>query len=156
MALFRCDSCHAVYTDHYPTDDTCIKCDKGHIRVTTIQGEENMTAIKPTIKLFTTQEDDNNSIHINSLILVHHDNHYQFHGGSNDTIHVFGESIALYVLAINKSNGTIGLNAFMQPEPDPINSVYLHTPRDIKETLGAKWEQLSPKTITMKLINYLM
>jgi len=156
MALFRCATCLTVYEDHYPPDDICIKCNKGLIRVTTIQGENTMTAIKPTIKLFTSQEDDSNGIRINSLILVHKDNHYQFHGGSNDTIHVFTESIALYVLTVNESNGTMALHSFMQPEPDPINSVYLHTPRDIKETLGAKWEQLSPKTITMKLIDYLM
>jgi len=115
-----------------------------------------MTAIKPTIKLFTSLDDDNTGIHINSLILIHKDNHYQFHGGSNDTIHVFTESIALYVLTINESNGTVGLQAFMSPEPDPINSVYLHTPKDIKETLGDKWELLSAKTITLKLINYLI
>ena len=115
-----------------------------------------MTTIKPTIKLFTTQEDDNAGIHINSLILEHQGNNYQLHGATNDTIHVFAQSIALYVLTINKALGTMALNAFMSPEPDPINSVYLHTPRDIKETLGAKREQLSPKTITMKLIDYLM
>ena len=156
MALFRCDSCHAVYTDHYPTDDICIKCNKGHIRIITPQGGNTMTAIKPTIKLFTSQEDDTNGIHINSLIMEHNGNNYQFHGGTSDTIHVFTESIALYVLTINESNGTMGLNAFMSPEPDPINSVYLHTPQDVKETLGDKWEQLSPKAITLKLVNYLM
>jgi hypothetical protein len=115
-----------------------------------------MTAIKPTIKLFTSQDDDSTGIHINSLILVHQGNHYQFPGGSNDTIHVFAQSIALYVLTINESNGTMALNAFMSPEPDPINSVYLHTPLETKETLGAKWEYLTPKAITMKLIDYLM
>jgi len=115
-----------------------------------------MTAIKPTIKLFTSVEDGSNGIHINSLILEHNGNNYQFHGGTNDTIHGFSESMALYVLSINESNGTMGLNAFMQPEPDPINSVYLHTLKDIKETLGDKWEQLSPKAITLKLVNYLM
>jgi hypothetical protein len=113
-----------------------------------------MTAIKPTIKLFTSSNDT--GIHINSLILVHNGNNYQFNGGSNDTIHVFAQSIALYVLTINKALGTMALNAFMSPEPDPINSVYLHTPKDIKETLGAKWEHLTPKAITMKLINRLM
>ena len=113
-----------------------------------------MTAIKPTIKLFTSSNDT--SIRINSLILVHNGNNYQFHGGTNDTIHVFAESIALYVLTMNESNGTMALNAFMSPEPDPINSVYLHTPKDIKERLGAKWEHLTPKAITMKLIDYLM
>ncbi|GFO59217.1 hypothetical protein GMST_15420 [Geomonas silvestris] len=114
-----------------------------------------MTAITPTIKLFTSHK-DTTSIHINNLILEHNGNNYQFHGGTNDTIHVFTESIALYVLTINRCNGTMGLNAFMSPEPDPINSVHLYTPQDIKETLGAKWEGLSPKAITMKLIDYLM
>lgn len=117
-----------------------------------------MTAIKPTIKLFTSHKDDSTGIHINSLILEHNGNNYQFHGGSNDTIHVFTQSIALYVLTINRANGTMGLNAFMAPEPDPINSIYLHTPKDIKETLGAKWEweHLSPKALTMNLIDCLM
>jgi hypothetical protein len=115
-----------------------------------------MTAIKPTIKLFTSQEDDDNGIHINSLTLEHNGNNYQFHGGTNDTIHVFSQSIALYVLTINKSSGKMGLNAFMSPEPDPINGIYLHNPQDIKEILGAKWEHLTPKAIIIKLINYLM
>ena len=113
-----------------------------------------MTAIKPTIKLFTSSNDT--SIHINSLILEHNGNNYHLSGGTNDTIHVFAQSIALYVLTINKSIGTMALNTFMQPEPDPINSVYLHTSQDIKDTLGARWEHLTPKTITIKLINYLM
>lgn len=115
-----------------------------------------MTAIKPSIKLFTSQKDGSTSIHINSLILEHNGNNYQFHGGTNDTIHVFAQSIALYVLTINEALGTMGLNAFMAPEPDPINGIYLHNPQDVKEIFGAKWEQLSPKAITMKLINYLM
>ena len=113
-----------------------------------------MTAITPTIKLFTSNK--NTGIQINSLIMAHNGNHYHFHGATNDTIHVFQQSIALYVLTTNKGNGTMGLNAFMVPESDPINTIHLHTPQDIKETLGAKWEQLSPKAITMKLINYLM
>jgi hypothetical protein len=120
------------------------------------QGGKTMTAIKPTIKLFTSQEDDTNGIHINSLILEHNGNNYQFPGGSNDTIHVFTESVALYVLTVNESTGAMGLNAFMSPEPDVINGIYLHNPQDIKETLGDKWELLSARTIAMKLINYLM
>lgn len=35
MALFRCRSCHAIYTDYYPIDDTCRKCKRGLIRVIT-------------------------------------------------------------------------------------------------------------------------
>jgi hypothetical protein len=114
-----------------------------------------MTAITPTIKLFTSRK-GNAGINVNSLIMEHNGNHYHFHGATNDTIHVFTQSIALYVLSINKASGTMALNAFMVPESDPINGVYLHTPKDIAETVGTKWEALSPKAITEKLINYLM
>lgn len=113
-----------------------------------------MTAITPSIKLFTSQ--DNDSITINNLILEHKGNHYQFHGGTNDTIHVFAESIALYVLTINHSNGTMGLSAFMSPQSDPINGIYLHTPGQIKERLGGNWERIPAKAIVERLIDYLM
>lgn len=112
-----------------------------------------MKPIIPSIKLFTSKNDT--GIHINSLILEHNCNHYQLQGGTKDTIHVFTESIALYVLSINSGSGTMSLNAFMSSEPDPINSMYLHTPQEIINVLGIKWEQLSAKAITMKLINYL-
>ena len=112
-----------------------------------------MTAIKPTIKLFTSKDD--NGIHINSLILEHNGNNYHLQGGTGDTIYVFTESIGIYVLTINKGLGSIGLNAYMSSELDPINSMYLHTPQEIIDILGAKWELLSAKTISMKLINYL-
>ena len=154
MTLFRCDSCHAVYEDHYPVDDTCTKCNKGLVRIIPYQGDHAMTAITPTIKLFTSNKDS--GIQINNLILEYNGNHYHFHGATNDTIHVFTQSIALYVLTINKGNGTMALNAFMGPESDPINGVYFHTPKDIKDVLGAKWEALSAKVITIKLINYLI
>jgi len=113
-----------------------------------------MTAIKPTIKLFTSDK-DNAGIQINSLILEHQGNNYHLQGGTKDTIHVFTQSIALYVLTINKRNGYIGLNSFMAPEPDPINSIFLHNYEDITETLGKKWEQMKPETIVQKLIDYI-
>lgn len=115
-----------------------------------------MTAITPELKLFISQEENSNGIHINSLILKHKGNHYHLLGGTNDTIHLFTESIALYVLSINEALGTMALNAFMAPEPDPINTIYLHTPKDIKETLGSGWESMSPEAIAMKLIDYLI
>lgn len=113
-----------------------------------------MTAITPTIKLFTSQDQD--SFTIKNLILEHRGNHYDFHGGTNDTIHVFSESIALYVLTMNRSNGTMGLSSFMSPQSDPINGIYLHTPGQIKERLGDNWERMSAKDIVERLINYLM
>jgi hypothetical protein len=154
MALFRCGSCHAVYEDYYPPDDICPKCNKASIRIITSQGGITMTAIKPTIKLHTRAED--NGIHINSLIMKHNGNSYHIYGGTRDTIHVFTQSIALYVLTISKVNGTIMLNAYMSPEPFPINTFSLHTVQGIIDIFGVKWEQLSPIAITTKLINYLM
>ncbi len=115
-----------------------------------------MIPIKPTIKLFTTPEDNGAGIQVNSLIINHYGNNYHLPGGTGDTIHVFIQSIALYVLSINKINGTMGLNAFMASEPDPINGIYMHTRQEIKEALGLNWERLSPKAIIMKLINYLI
>lgn len=114
-----------------------------------------MVAITPTQRLWTTQEDSQGTS-INSLILEHNGNNYQFHGGTRDTIHAFTESIAIYVLTINKALGTMGLNAFMAPEPDPINMYYMHTPQEIIDRLGTKWERLSPKAIVERLINYLI
>lgn len=113
-----------------------------------------MTAIIPTIKLFTIKNDNNTGIQINSLILEYNHDNYHLQGGTNDTIHVFTESIALYVLSIN-STGTMGLNAYMTPEPDPINSVYLHNNKEIREYLGNKWQSMRPISIVQKLINYL-
>ena len=111
-----------------------------------------MIAIKPTIKLFTSQDDNNIGIHINSLIIEHDNNNYHLQGGTNDTIHVFTQNIVLYVLTINRSNGTIGLNAFMVPEPDPINSIFLHNNQEIFDYLGNKWESMKPVSIVKQLI----
>jgi hypothetical protein len=38
---------------------------------------------------------------------------------------------------------------------DPINSVYLHNTKEIREYLGSKWEGMKPASIVQKLINYL-
>lgn len=114
-----------------------------------------MNAITPAIKLFTSKDNTNTGIQINCLVLEHNHDNYHLQGGTRDTIHVFSESIALYVLSINRSTGTMGLNAYMVPESDPINSVYLHNNQEIREYLGNKWESMEPVSIVQKLINYL-
>jgi hypothetical protein len=113
-----------------------------------------MTAIKPTIKLFTSDK-DNAGIQINSLILEHNGNNYHLQGGTKDTIHVFLQGLGIYVLTINKRLGYMALNSFMVPEPDPINSMFMHNYEDITRTLGKKWVQMKPDTIVQKLIDYL-
>lgn len=115
-----------------------------------------MTAITPELKLFTGQDADSSSIHIDSLILVYRGNHYHLQGTTGDTINVFTQSIAIYVLTINKGYGRMALNAYMVPQSDAINGVYMHTPQQIVDHLGPDWEQLPPLDITMKLIDYLI
>lgn len=68
-----------------------------------------MTPITPPIKLFTTQDDS--GIRIDSLILDINGNYYNLPGSTGDTLHVFTESICLYVLAVNVANCCILLAA---------------------------------------------
>jgi len=114
-----------------------------------------MQAITPTLQLHTREENDNGT-YISSLIMKYNGNNYHLHAGTKDTVYVFSESIALYVLTINRESGTMGLSAFMSPEPFSINSFYMHTIKEIIDVLGPKWEQLPALDITLKLINYLM
>jgi hypothetical protein len=113
-----------------------------------------MTAITPELKLHTNQEQD--GIHINSLIMRHKGNNYHLYAGTKDTIYIFSQPIALYVLTVNREHGKIGLNAYLSPEPFPLNSFYLNSPKHIVSILGPDWEQLPAIDITMKLIDYLM
>lgn len=114
-----------------------------------------MTAITPELKLFTDQDADSSSIHIESLIFVYKGNDYHLHGGSGDTIHVFTQGIAIYVLTINKGLGHMALSAYMVPQPDALNGVYMHTPQEIVDHLGPSWEQLPPLAIVEQLMDYL-
>ena len=109
-----------------------------------------MTPITPELKLHTQQDKD--GIHINSLIMRHKGNNYHLYAGTKDTIYIFAESIALYVLTVSRECGTIGLNAYMSPEPFPLNTFYLHTVKQIVSILGPKWELLPALEIIQKLM----
>jgi len=113
-----------------------------------------MTAITPELKLHVHQDQD--GIHISSLIMKYKGNNYHLYAGAKDTIYIFSESIALYALTINKEHGTIGLNAYMSPEPFPINSFYVHSTKEITALLGCDWEEQAALHITETLINYLI
>jgi hypothetical protein len=116
-----------------------------------------MNQITPVIRLLTHQESLETGLQIKTLILEHNCNCYHLSGATGDTIYTFTQGVlCIYVLTINKPLGYIGLNVFMQPQPDPINSIFLQSERDIRETLGNKWEKLSPMAITRRLINYLI
>lgn len=113
-----------------------------------------MTPITPELKLHTHQDQD--GIHINSLIMKHRGNNYHLYAGTKDTIYIFSQPIALYVLTINREHGKIGLNAYMSPEPFPLNSFYMHSTKDIKDLFGPNWEKLEATVIVLKLIDFLM
>jgi hypothetical protein len=59
-------------------------------------------------------------------------------------------------LLMTPNKGYMALNVYMTPEPDPINSIFLHSPHEIKETLGHKWESLSPIKIVSRLRDLLI
>jgi len=115
-----------------------------------------MNQITPHIRLLTYQEAQETGVQIRTLVLEHNGNCYHLSGGTRDTIYAYTQGVCIYVLTINKVIGYIGFNAYMTPEPDPINSIFLQSNRDIRDTLGIKWESLSPKTIVDRLITYLI
>lgn len=114
-----------------------------------------MIQISPTISVFTYQGAIDSGLQIASLVFNHNCHRYHFQGRTTDTIYIFTESIGIYVLTINKAAGYIGLNSYMQPEPDAINCIVLHNCQEIKETLGVKWEGMRPIAIVQKLISCL-
>ena len=115
-----------------------------------------MIQISPTIRLFTYRETNESGLQIKSLVFSHNCNNYHLQGKTTDTIFIFTEGLGIYVLTINKADGYVGLNCYMAPESDPINSVFLHTPLQIKEVLGQKWESSAPAAIVRRLRDYLV
>lgn len=110
-----------------------------------------MTSITPTIKFFTSQSAQDTGTQIDALILEHNGNNFNLQGGIRDKIHVFVQGVCLYVLTVNTAVGYVGLSTYMAPEPDAISTIFLHSPGEIRETLGAKWERLPPESIIRRL-----
>ena len=115
-----------------------------------------MSPIIPTIKSMTFNEADSAGLYSKGLILEHQGKTFNLNAGLRDTIHIFTESIFLYVLTINRPLGYIGLDAYYPSEEDPINTIFLHSDYQFTETLGSKWEQMSPRTMALRLTQYLM
>ena len=109
--------------------------------------------LTPSIKLHTCYQ--HQGTYLNALILNHNGNNYHLQGCIRDTIYIFTESIGIYVLTINKSFGHIGLYSYMSPEPDPINSLFLHNHQELTEYLGSKWMSMKAETIVKRLMEYL-
>ncbi|GFE57404.1 hypothetical protein [Geobacter sp. AOG1] len=115
-----------------------------------------MTVIKPAIRRMTFDEAQQKGLFSQGLVLEHQGKSYLLHAGFRDKVHVFTKSICLYVLTINRTLGYIGLDAYMSSEPDPINTIFLHSEYQITDVLGRKWEHMTPRTIASRLIDYLI
>ena len=120
------------------------------------KGAKTMTAIKPVIRRMTFDEAYQLGLHARGLILEHQGRSYYLNAGLSDKVYVFTRSICIFVLTVNRLLGYIGLDAYMPNEPDPINTVFLHSDDQITEGLGRRWEQLLPSTIAERLVEYLM
>ncbi|GFO57322.1 hypothetical protein GMSM_43290 [Geomonas sp. Red276] len=51
MSYFRCRSCHVVYEDYNPPDDTCLMCHSGTIRLVREANHQ------PTAYFYSREED---------------------------------------------------------------------------------------------------
>jgi hypothetical protein len=112
-----------------------------------------MTPIIPSIRLFTNQQDS--EIKLSAVILEYQDTCYHLQTQTGDTIHVFSQSICIYVLITNKELDRINLYAYMKPEADPITSICLDSVKEIQAVLGTKWERLSIRAIVVRLLELL-
>jgi hypothetical protein len=115
-----------------------------------------MTTIRPTIRRMTFEETNQAGLHSRGLILEYQGKSYRLNAGTSDTVHTFQKSIVLYVLTSNRSLGYVGFDAYMPGEQDPINTIFFHTEQDMAGALGARWKQLSPRTMAVRLANYLI
>jgi len=115
-----------------------------------------MKEIETTIRRMTFDEAYQLGLHARGLILDHQGRKYHLNAGLSDKVYVFTKSICIFVLTVNRLLGYIGLDAYMPSEPDPINTVFLHSGDQITECLGRRWEQLSHRTIAERLVEYLI
>ncbi len=115
-----------------------------------------MTPIAPTIRMMTWEEANQLRLYSRGLILEYQGKCYILNAGTSDKVHVFTLGISLYVLTINDSLEYIGLDAYMPPEQEAINTIFLHSEQQIVDVLGRRWKQMSPVTMAYRLISYLI
>src|SRR5574341_1806005 len=114
-----------------------------------------MIPITPSIRRMTFEEVNKLKLQNPGLILEYEGVTYHLNADTLDKVHVFTRSICIFVLIINRSLGYIGLDGYAPNEPDPLNSIFLHSDYQFSEYLGPKWDQLSPQTIATRLVDYL-
>lgn len=115
-----------------------------------------MKEITPVIRRMKFDEAYQLGLHSRGLILEHQGRNYHLNAVLSDKVYVFTRSICIFILTVNRLLGYIGLDVYMSNEPDPINTIFLHSDYQITESLGRRWEQLSPRTIAERLVEYLI
>lgn len=115
-----------------------------------------MTPITPTIRMMSWEESNQLSLYSRGLILEHQGKSYILNAGTSDKVHVFTQGISLYVLTINQSLDYIGLDAYLPPEQEAINTIVLHSEQQIVDVLGRRWKRMSPATMAYRLTSYLI
>jgi hypothetical protein len=114
-----------------------------------------MTKLNAPVRTMTLEEQRHYQQHNAGMMLDYQNNSYFLNAGSRDDIEVLKHGAGLYVLTLNGYCGYIGLDAYMPNEPEPINSVFLQD-YEAEELLGKRWKDLSTRTITIKLMDYLI
>lgn len=81
----------------------------------------------------------------------HHGHNYHLETQTGDVFHLFGESVCLYLLAINRRKRFVGFYAYMTPESDPIESIILNNDKEIRDVMGKDWNKLDAGLIARQL-----
>lgn len=115
-----------------------------------------MEQITAQVRLFTYQNPRDNSIELKSISIQYHNTDFYLTGSTGDSIYIFQESIALYVLSINEDLNKITLNTYLAPEADPVTTLALHTLEEIEQLLGLNWKSKEPLELVHILINHLI
>lgn len=115
-----------------------------------------MTPIAPTIRMMSWEEASQLRLYSRGLILEHQGKSFILNAGTRDKVHVYTQGISLYVLTINQALDYIGLDAYMPPEQEAINTIFLHSEQQIVDILGRKWKWMSPATMAYRLTSYLI
>lgn len=115
-----------------------------------------MTPIEPTIRMMSWEESNQLSLYSRGLILEHQGKSFILNAGTRDKVHAFTQGISLYVLTINQSLDYIGLDAYMPPEQEAINTIFLHSEQQLVDVLGRRWKRMSPATMAYRLTSYLI
>jgi hypothetical protein len=114
-----------------------------------------MLKLNASIRTMTLEEQLSYKLHNPGLMLEYQNRSYVLSAGNRDSVEVFAQGIGLYVLTMNNYAGYVGLDSYIPPEQDPINSIFLQE-YEVEELFGVSWKDMSTEDIALRLMEYLM